>query len=209
MTEIILHLTSGKGPEECRWVVAQLVKAFASEGTRLGVTCEVLDAAEEALPASLLLRVIGDAAPAFARERTGTILWVGDSPFRPGHRRRNWFVSVTPAPSPESVPELREADIEFQTMRASGPGGQHVNKADSAVRATHRPTGLVATAQEQRSQHANRKPATLKLAVLLENRRSGANEEVQQEHWSAHQNLERGNPVRTYAGPRFTLKGVK
>ena len=208
MTEIILHLTSGKGPDECRWVVAQLVKAFASEGAPLGVTCEALEA-DDALPASLLLRLTGDAAQAFARERTGTILWVGDSPFRPKYRRRNWFVSVALAPSIENVPDLCDADIDFQTMRASGPGGQHVNKTDSAVRATHRLTGLVATAQEQRSQHANRKLAKLKLAMLLEGRRSGAREEVQHEHWSAHQNLERGNPVRTYIGPGFKLKAVK
>lgn len=207
MTEIILHLTSGKGPDECRWVVAQLVKAFASEGARLGVRCEVLEA-EEALPASLLLRVSGDEAQAFVRARTGTILWVGDSPFRPGHRRRNWFVSVAPAPSAESVPDLREADIDFQTMRASGPGGQHVNKTDSAVRATHRPTGLVATAQAQRSQHANRKLATLKLAMMIEARRAEATDAARHAHWSAHQDLERGNPVRTYTGPRFTLKAV-
>lgn len=205
MTEIILHLTSGKGPAECCWVVAQLAKAFASEAADQGVACEALDAQEE-LPASLLLRVSGDTAPAFARERIGTVLWVGDSPFRSGHRRRNWFVGVALAPAPESVPDLDEADVAFQTMRASGPGGQHVNKTDSAVRATHRPTGLVATAQEQRSQHANRKLAMLKLALMLEERRSGARDNARHQHWNTHQNLERGNPVRTYTGPFFKLK---
>jgi peptide chain release factor len=208
MTEIILHLTSGKGPDECRWVVAQLAKAFASEGVRQGVTCEVLEAGE-GLPASLLLRVSGETAEAFARERTGSILWVGDSPFRPGHRRRNWFAGVAIAPSPEAVPDLRDEDIDFQTMRASGPGGQHVNKTDSAVRATHRPTGLMTTAQEQRSQHANRKLAKLKLLLMLEERRAGAREGVRQAQWSSHQTLERGNPVRTYTGPSFTLKAGK
>jgi peptide chain release factor len=205
MTEIILHLSSGKGPEECCWVVARLAEAFVREGAREGVTCEVLDE-EEGLPASLFLSVIGDQAQAFVRERIGTIQWVGDSPFRPGHKRRNWFVGVTLAPSPESVPDLRDEDIAFQTMRASGPGGQHVNKTDSAVRATHRPTGLVVTAQEQRSQHANRKLAKLKLAVMLDERRVQAGEHARQAQWSAQQNLERGNPVRTYTGPQFRLK---
>lgn len=207
MTEIILHLTSGKGPAECRWVVAQLAQAFASEGARQGVTCDVLDA-EGTPPASLLLRVSGETAPAFARDRIGTVLWVGDSPLRPQHRRRNWFVGVAPAPSPDSVSDLRDEDIDFQTIRASGPGGQHVNKTDSAVRATHRPTGLVTTAREQRSQHANRKLARLKLAIMLEERRSGAREDLHREIWSTHQTLERGNPVRTYTGPRFKLKSA-
>ncbi|MGB3470333.1 MAG: peptide chain release factor H [Erythrobacter sp.] len=202
MTEAILHLTSGKGPAECRWVVARLAEAYADEAARIGVTCEVLDAQDE-LPASLLMRVSGDGALAFVRERTGTILWIGESPFRPRHKRRNWFVGVSLAPTPDDVPDLRDSDIDFQAMRASGPGGQHVNKTDSAVRATHRPTGLVATAQEQRSQHANRKLAKLKLAMLLEDRRSGASDDVRHEQWSVHQQLERGNPVRTYTGPKF------
>ncbi len=205
MSEIVLHLTAGKGPDECRWVVARLAEAFVREGKPLGVACEVLDA-EGALPASPLLRVSGETAEAFVRDRIGTVLWVGDSPFRPGHRRRNWFVGVGLAPSPDSVPDLREGEVDVQTMRASGPGGQHVNKTDSAVRAIHRPTGLVATAQEQRSQHANRKLALLKLAVMLEDRRSDARETVRQAQWSAHQTLERGNPVRTYTGPQFRLK---
>ena len=205
MTKAILHLTSGKGPAECRWVVAQLAKAFADEAAKIGVTCEVLDAQDE-LPASLLMRVSGDGALAFVRERAGTIRWIGESPFRPRHKRRNWFVGVALAPVPEDVPDLRDSDIDFQAMRASGPGGQHINKTDSAVRATHRPTGLVATAQEQRSQHANRKLAKLKLAMVLEERRSGATEQVRQEQWSVHQQLERGNPVRIYTGPRFKLK---
>ena len=205
MTEAILHLTSSKGPAECRWVVAQLAKAFADEAARIGVTCEVLDAQEE-LPASLFMRVSGDEALAFVRERTGTILWIGESPFRPRHKRRNWFVGVSLAPIPDDVPDLRDSDIDFQAMRASGPGGQHVNKTDSAVRATHRPTGLVATAQEQRSQHANRKLAKLKLAMLLEDRRSGASDDVRHERWSLHQQLERGNPARTYTGPKFKLR---
>lgn len=205
MTEAILHLTSGKGPAECRWVVARLAEAFADEAARIGVTCEVLDAQDE-LPASLLMRVSGDGALAFVRERTGTVLWIGESPFRPRHKRRNWFVGVALAPMPEDVPDLRDSDIDFQAMRASGPGGQHVNKTDSAVRATHRPTGLVATAQEQRSQHANRKLAKLKLAMLLEERRSGASDDVRHEQWSVHQQLERGNPVRIYTGPKFKLR---
>jgi peptide chain release factor len=207
MTEmIVLHLTAGKGPAECCWVVAQLAQAFIREGAEQGLTCEVLDAPEEGLPASLFLSVSGDGAQAFAQTRTGSIQWVGDSPFRSGHKRRNWFVGVALAPSPESIPDLRDEDIAFQTMRASGPGGQHVNKTDSAVRATHRPTGLVATAQEQRSQHANRKLAKLKLAIMLEERRIQAGEQARQAHWSAHQTLERGNPVRIYTGPLFRLK---
>ncbi len=208
MTEITLHLTSGKGPEECRWVISQLAKAFIAEGVGEGVDCEILDP-QDSLPASLLLSLGGLQARAFAQARIGTIQWIGESPFRPRHKRRNWFVGVDLAPLPETIPDLRDSDIVFQAMRARGPGGQHVNKTDSAVRATHTPTGFVATAQEQRSQHANRKLAKLKLALMLNERRIIAGDLARQAQWSMHQNLARGEAVRTYMGPHFTLRSEK
>ncbi|NMN05452.1 MULTISPECIES: peptide chain release factor H [unclassified Novosphingobium] len=207
MSEVILHVTAGKGPQECRWVVAGLARAFAREAKAVGLECEVLDGAEER-PASILLRLAGEAASAFAAKRIGTNQWIGNSPFRPTHKRRNWFVGVSLAPKPDEMIDLREEDIDYQAMRASGPGGQHVNKTDSAVRATHRPTGLVATAQEQRSQHANRKLARLKLAIMLEEWRGQAQDDARRSQWQVHQELERGNAVRIYAGERFQLRSA-
>ena len=205
MSEVILHITAGKGPQECRWVVAHLARAFAREAKGLGLECELLDGAEE-LPSCILLRIAGDAASTFVAQRVGTNQWIGNRSIRPTHKRRNWFVGVALAPEPETVSDLKDEDIDYQAMRASGPGGQHVNKTDSAVRATHRPTGLVATAQEQRSQHANRKLARLKLAIMLEERRGQANDDQRRSQWQVHQELERGNAVRVYAGERFQLK---
>ena len=207
MSEVILHITAGKGPQECRWVVTHLARAFAREAKGLGLECELLDGAEE-LPSSILLRIAGDAASAFVAQRVGTNQWIGNSPIRPTHKRRNWFVGVALASEPETVSDLKDEDIDYQAMRASGPGGQHVNKTDSAVRATHRPTGLVATAQEQRSQHANRKLARLKLAIMLEERRGQANDDQRRSQWQVHQELERGNAVRVYAGERFQLRSA-
>lgn len=205
MTEVILHITAGKGPQECRWVVAQLARAFVQEARAMELDSEVLDGTED-LPASVLLRIAGEGAAAFAAARVGTNQWIGTSRQRPAHKRRNWFVGVALAPMPDAIPDLGEHDIAYQAMRASGPGGQHVNKTDSAVRATHLPTGLVATAQEQRSQHANRKLARLKLAIMLEERRGQALNDARRSQWQAHQELERGNAVRAYAGPAFKLK---
>lgn len=205
MSEVVLHITAGKGPQECRWVVARLAAAFIREASDVGLESEVLDGMEE-LPSSVLLRIAGVAASAFAVQRIGTNQWIGTSPLRAGIKRRNWFVGVALAPLPDAIPDLREHDIAYQAMRASGPGGQHVNKTDSAIRATHLPTGLVTTAQEQRSQHANRKLARLKLAIMLEERRGQTISDTQRSQWQAHQDLERGNAVRVYAGPGFKLK---
>lgn len=205
MSEIILHLTSGSGPEECRWVVTQLAAAFGREASEAGLSCELVES-YEGLPSSLLLRITGGNAALFVSKRVGTVAWIGASPFRPHHKRRNWFAGVSLAPDAAMSIDLRDEDIDYQAMRASGPGGQHVNKTDSAVRVTHRPTGLVATAQEQRSQHANRKLARLKLAMLIEERTASSRAPGRQAEWVVHYQLERGNPVRTYEGSRFRLK---
>lgn len=210
MSEIILHISAGQGPEECRWVAHQLAAAYAKEAAQAGLTAMVLNDAVEGggkdLSPSLLLRLDGEAADSFALQREGSVLWVGTSPFRPHHKRRNWFVGVTRVPPLSALIMLRDEDIDYQAMRASGPGGQHVNKTDSAVRATHRPTGLTTTAQEQRSQHANRKLARLKLGLLLAERQTGEEKDARAAGWQRNHDLERGNPVRVYEGPRFKLR---
>jgi len=205
MTDIILHLSSGGGPAECRWVVARLARVFVREARDCDILCEPLEPIGDD-PASLLLRVSGTGADAFVDDRSGTILWTGQSPFRPAHKRKNWFVGVSRVGMIDDAGDLSDADIDYQAMRASGPGGQHVNKTDSAVRATHRPTGLVAVSQEQRSQHANRKVARLKLALLLVERAEAAEGEARRAAWDRNQGLERGNAVRTYTGADFRLK---
>jgi peptide chain release factor len=206
MTEIILHLSSGQGPEECRWVVTRLAAIFLDEGEAAGLACEPVEPVS-GNPASLLLRVQGEGAAAFAAARTGTIRWIGTSPFRPSHKRRNWFVGVAAVTDAPDTPEFREADIAYQTMRASGPGGQHVNTTDSAVRATHRPSGLTTTSQDQRSQLANKKIARLKLAMLIEERRLQGQDAGKRDEWDRNRSLERGGAVRTYEGAKFRLRG--
>lgn len=202
MTEIILHLSSGQGPKECEWVVAELAHALCREGRAADLACEPIELVEGPV-ATALLRVSGDGAEAFAAACIGTIRWIGTSPFRPLHKRRNWFVGVQPVRIDEQSPDLRDEDIRYQIFRACGPGGQHVNKTDSAVRALHLPTGLVASSQNQRSQLANKKVARLKLAVLLDGRSRADESRGKRALWDQNRELERGNAVRTYEGERF------
>ena len=205
MTEILVHISAGQGPDECRWVVARLAEAFVREAAALHVACEPIEPLSGPC-ASALLRIEGEDCDRFVDARQGTIRWVGTSPFRPHHRRRNWFVAVTPVSEAEPVPEFRDEDIRYEAIRASGPGGQHVNKTDSAVRAIHLPTRLSAFAQDQRSQFANRKIARLRLAMLFDAQRRRGIDDGKRAMWHQNQALERGNAVLTYEGPDFRLR---
>ena len=207
MSEFILNITAGDGPKECQWVAARLAAAYCREASKLGLAAEVLwDGEAQLIVPSCLVKISGKGADDFIRPRIGTVRWIGQSPFRRHHKRKNWYVGVSKAPDIAEVPELREADIAYQTLKASGPGGQHVNKTESAVRATHRPTGLTAVSQAERSQFANKKITRLKLAMLLQARRSDALSQRDTAMWTTHKTLERGNEVRIYEGSKFRLK---
>ena len=203
MKSVILHITAGQGPRECRWVAARLIDAFRKEASTDGLECSLVEGQDD--DASFLLQVEGKGLDAFVSARTGSIRWIGQSPYRPNHKRKNWFVGVKPAPTVEDVPQLSDRDIDYQAIRASGPGGQHVNKTDSAVRATHTPTGLAAVSQDQRSQFANKKIARLKLALMFEERRELELNKSKDSMWSHNRELERGNEVRCYEGTKFKL----
>jgi peptide chain release factor len=202
MSEVILHISAGNGPRECEWVVTQLVAALCAEAAGAGVLCELVEPIKAPV-ASAFLRV----DEGFAAQCCGTIRWTGPSPFRPNHKRKNWFVGVAPAPGAADLPDLREDDITYQTLRASGPGGQHVNTTDSAVRATHTPTGLATVSQDQRSQFANKKIARMKLALLFADMAVKQAADGKRDVWGQNRELERGNAVRTYVGERFLRRG--
>lgn len=205
MTDIYLYVSAGHGPRECAWAAQRLAHAFLHEAKAEALSAAILS--EEDTAASYLMRVSGVNAHAFAAARIGTVRWIGQSPFRKNHKRKNWFVGVSLAPSLADFPELKAADIRYQSMKASGPGGQHVNATESAVRATHVPTGLSVVAREERSQHANKKLCRAKLAAQFAQRETQAKANVKTQAWKTHKYLERGNEVRVYRGPKFKREG--
>lgn len=207
---IWLQISSGRGPAECQLAVAKLTDVLMREARASGLACEVLDVVDgDARGAALstLLSLEGEGARCFALSTSGSVQWICASPVRPGHKRKNWFVGVELLAPPDVAAEtLRPQDVTFEAMRASGPGGQHVNKTESAVRATHKPTGLVATAREERSQTMNKKLALARLAAMLASGAAAAKSNAERERWAQHDALERGRPVRTFEGPHFKEK---
>lgn len=203
-----LQATSGRGPEECCLALAGLVPVIVAEAGQAGLACAVLEqAASRHGLSSALLRVEGAGAQAFAASWTGSIEWLCKSPLRPTHGRKRWFVGVSAlAEQVAADVAISPSDLRFDTARASGPGGQHVNKTESAVRLTHGPSGIVVTAQEERSQHRNKALALAKLQAKLSEARRGQAADNARDRWDEHNALERGRAVRTYMGPEFKRK---
>lgn len=208
MNVVWLQISAGVGPAECAWVVARLQQVLVREAETQGLQVRILEAVAGPEPRTLrsvLLSIEGSEALSFARTWMGTVQWIGTSPFRPRHRRKNWFVGVTllqPPPEPPPVGEVR-----LETMRASGAGGQNVNKVETAVRAIHVATGLSVVAREERSQHLNRQLALARLQERLLAQTTQAEADNQQSRWAAHYQLERGNAEQVFMGPDFARRG--
>ncbi len=207
----LLQLTANTGPEECCLAVRKALALLLRECAAAGVRAEVLEQVAGGVAGNLrsvLLALDGDAAvaAALAERWRGSVLWTCPSPYRPGHLRKNWFIGVEVFEtdiSNSTSPALHDKDIRFEALRASGPGGQHVNKTDSAVRATHAPSGLSVKVQTERSQHANKRLARALLAHKLAALQSEAASLGRAARWRQHQGVERGNAARTFKGERF------
>lgn len=203
---IRLLITSGRGPVECRIAVAKTLNAMRDEADERALR---FDAAEGSNPDgrgpfSVLLNVEGNLEAEFERRWAGTVQWICASPVRPGHKRKNWFISVVRLEqAPAVAAAIDPADLRFETLRAGGPGGQHQNTTESAVRAIHLPTGLRIVERGERSQHRNRAVAIERLGRLLALARDMAAMSDRNAVQTNHDNVMRGQPVRCFKGEIF------
>jgi peptide chain release factor len=209
--EKIIQITAGRGPAECTWVVAQVLKKVLDEAQEQGLEATLLQrevGQENGTVETATIAVKGTNAEKFANFWIGTIQWIGQSQFRKMHKRKNWFIGVFEIEAQKNA-SISENDIQYQAMRSSGAGGQHVNKVSSAIRATHIPTGIAVVSMDSRSQHQNKKLATERLLKKLEDETLQQLKNHVGKQWENQLNIQRGNPVRVFSGSDFKKNKVE
>ena len=206
----IIQITSGRGPTECCWVVAQVLKRFLEELKKINIAHKIIQrekGIENRTLQSVTIQLEGKDLKLFLKDWLGTIQWVGKSKTRVYHKRKNWFIGIFELPELKQV-KLNDKDITYQATKSSGPGGQHVNKVSSAIRAIHKPTNTQVLVMDSRSQHQNKKIAKIRLqekvgALQLEALKSSVKNQ-----WENHLKIERGNPVQVFKGSDFKKKNI-
>jgi len=201
----IIQITSGRGPAECCWVVAQVLKQFLEAVKHNGIDYRILQrekGMENLTLQSVTVQLKGKDLGIFLNQWIGTIQWVGASTFRPNHKRKNWFVGLYEIEQTEQF-QIHEKDVVYQATRSSGPGGQHVNKVSSAIRAIHRPTKMQVLVMDSRSQHQNKKIAKIRLQEKVAELHLKALKSRMKNQWGNHLKLERGNPIQVFKGSDF------
>lgn len=199
ITHTIL-ISSGTGPIEARAFTAQLAARIVDRcrAEAIDIVGEVVHGPAHA-PRSVALDVRGTLEPGLAGE-WGTHVLIARSAQRSRRARKRWYaaVSVGRPRSDGAVASIDARDLVIQACRSGGPGGQHVNKASTAVRVLHRPSGIAVRVSAQRSQHSNRRVAVARIAAELASRQERAVADARARRRAQHHKLERGAPVRVY-----------
>ena len=206
MMKKIIQFTSGRGPAECNFAATNVFKKFSEACTKSDIKFDVIEREVDKdfnQLSSVIIELEGNDLNTFLKPWIGTILWIGKSPYRKFHQRKNWFIGCFELEIPKEI-SINPNGIVYQTMRSSGNGGQNVNKVNSAVRATHQSSGISVVSMDSRSQHQNKKIATTRLLLKLQEFETNKLKDLVQEKWNNQTSIARGNPVKIFRGDKFS-----
>jgi peptide chain release factor 2 len=208
-----VDIQAGSGGTEAQDWAAMLLRMYLRYAERKGYKVEILEESpgEIAGIKSASIKVDGEYAYGFLRTETGVHRLVRKSPFDANARRHTSFASVFVYPEvDESIDvEINPADLRIDTYRASGAGGQHVNKTDSAVRITHLPTNIVVQCQTDRSQHRNRAEAFAMLKSKLYELELRKRQEEQAKLEDTKTDIGWGHQIRSYVLDQSRIKDLR
>jgi len=208
-----VDIQAGSGGTEAQDWASMLLRMYLRYAERKGYRAEVLEESpgEVAGIKSASIKVDGDYAYGFLRTETGVHRLVRKSPFDSNARRHTSFASVFVYPEVDDSIEvdINPADLRIDTYRASGAGGQHVNKTDSAVRITHLPTNIVVQCQTDRSQHRNRAEAMAMLKSKLYELELRKRQAEQQKLEDSKTDIGWGHQIRSYVLDQSRIKDLR
>ena len=199
---VILQLPAGAGGTAAQDWAQMLFRMYTRWAERHGFVCKTLDYedGDEAGIKSAAISIEGENAYGLLKSENGVHRLVRVSPFDANARRQTSFAAVEVMPEIENddTIEIREEDIEMQVYRASGAGGQHVNKTSSAVRLTHKPTGIVVASQQERSQFQNKENCMKMLRAKLAELKAQQHAEKISDIKGVQMKIEWGSQIRSY-----------
>ncbi len=208
-----MDIQAGSGGTEAQDWANMLLRMYLMWGDRRGYKNEILEisAGEVAGIKSATVKFTGPYAYGWLRTETGVHRLVRKSPFDSGHRRHTSFASVFiyPEVDEDVAVEINPADLRIDTYRASGAGGQHVNRTDSAIRITHLPSGIIVQCQSDRSQHRNRASAMAMLKSRLYEAELKRRYEEKQKLEESKSNIEWGHQIRSYVLDQSRVKDLR
>ena len=208
-----VDIQSGSGGTEAQDWANMLLRMYLRWGERKGFQTELIEVSpgEVAGIKSATIKFSGEYAYGHLRTETGVHRLVRKSPFDSGNRRHTSFASVFVYPEVDDTVEveINPADLRVDTYRASGAGGQHVNRTDSAVRITHMPTGIVVQCQNDRSQHKNKAAAMKMLKARLYEAEMQQRRAAQQEVEAGKADIGWGSQIRSYVLDQARIKDLR
>lgn len=208
-----LDIQAGSGGTEAQDWAEMLLRMYLRYGERRGFETELVEVSpgEVAGIKSATVKYSGPYAFGYLRTETGVHRLVRKSPFDSGSRRHTSFASVFVYPEVDDniEIEINPADLRVDTYRASGAGGQHVNRTDSAIRITHAPSGIVVQCQTDRSQHKNRSQAMKMLKARLYEQEMQKKRETQQQLEESKSDIGWGSQIRSYVLDQSRIKDLR